>query len=354
MSATLQDVCRPLASTTYETLKSLVADYLVVRNASVLRKHVRDTLGDTRIRDTIVDQLNVLQYKRSAKRIWKAVWSTLHNLGTQEAAALYDVAVEDVDLVLSYMSEDALNVLLSTPSEDVKPNIDDREVAHMTTAVKKHARRMGKRLCFIAMYDPAVDQEDLHQDLLVKALKTMYDYENMQPWGGATYEEALLNKVRSGVSSGAADILKYHADPKRTRVVGLYTCDACACTSTTPTRHCQWCGASMERATRTPHMTTSARMFTDGLQTPNGSESGRYVDLAGDLWQQLDKPSRDYLCCLLRESPTFDAWLQENHEAISDEVADGKIRMLAARYVGRPQRQLDRGLKKAALKARTR
>jgi len=368
VTTTLHVLCGSFPETTVKAVQQTVADYMVIGDARALRRGLRAAFSAVpeTVRDSIIEAIStVLRYRPNAKRVWKSVWEHLHGTGTcEEVAHLYDVNVADLHMVLDEMSVATRDAVLVMPREEVRPNVDTQELNNLTQDLSKHVKRVGKRLRFISMYDPAIDPEDINQDLMVKALKTVYDYENIVPWEGTSYHDALLNKARASASSGVMDAIKYNANPSRARVVGVYACDSCSCTSAEKRKTCQWCGASMERATRVPQVTTvnnsthatdHGRTYyvtpgeTEGPQTQN-----LYVDLAGDLVEHLDPQAQQYLCCILRESKEFDAWLAEGQLDTSDDTSDSRVRKLAAIYVGEPRKRLDKKLKQAVRKARVR
>lgn len=339
-----------------------VATYLVLGNARVLRSALKAAVGYDDLRRSAIDNLiGQIRYRADAKRIWKAVYDVLvGGVDEQEASTRYDVAVDDVRFVQRCLSREGRDRFVSTTrADEVVPNRPDMD--EFVKPLQLHVAQLARRLAFIVKYDAGVSTEDLQQDMLLRAFRSAYDYENLD--GSKDGVPHVLNMARQSASSGSADLINYHTHESRARIYSPVFCQGCGMSAPLNLRQgrkkkCEKCGSDKFIASADHPYETTTTNWNDDYVSHKDKEMPRLdvlsdIDLAIDLTAALDDTTLRYLRILMRESPEFDTWLADRNLGDAESLSDRRTRLLGADFLGASVEQLDAALRRAFQNAKT-
>lgn len=354
---TIQEVIRNAVSS-WSDAESAAAElacvqFLCFGDARVLRRRLREAIGDTATTATVIDDLvTTLRYRLDAKRVFKAIFSILHDgLSVDDASKTYQVGARDLRYVLGYLTPEMRKEFLEKTSAADCAMMDI--TADFVQPLKRHCDRIVNKARFISKYDPAVSTEDLKQDLMLRGLRATVDYEHMRREDGLSDYDHILNMARSSASSGVKDIIDHYTHESRMRLHAVYTCQACNFTSPNKTETCTECGAAVHTvADRGFNATTysidsSPIHWKRKIKIKGTKDEATAHELFQSLSAVLDTVGNRYLLILMREDPGFDAWLAERGRADVEKLSDNQLRNYGADYLGESRTVLDRKLNNA-------
>ena len=157
-------------------------------------------------------------------RLWRAVYEHVrYGLKVEVAAAQFRVSVADISLVLCSLTPRDRSFILRSRVQVERLQHAQRD--QIIGEINRHARRLVRRLRFIARYDPGVDLQDLERELVVDGFSAFQRYEHF----GQCRVGKILNYVRSSMRNRSINLINYYTSKSRATVSSAagYRCPQC-------------------------------------------------------------------------------------------------------------------------------
>jgi hypothetical protein len=291
-------------------------------------------------------------------RLWRAVYEHLrYGSKVELAAAQFEVSVTDVSLILRSLTPRDRIIILRSRVQIERLAREQRQ--RILTEIRACARRLVRRLRFIAKYDSGVDLSDLEHDLVVEGYNAFQQYEHF----GDCHVGKILNYVRSSMSNRSINIINHYTSQSRAAVSSErnYRCPACKyefrLRSGVPRGQCPRCHTAGElRSTEREFVVT--RVSLDDCMQENNLHLHDFEartalaepELSRDqLLQRLkcvpDRRVRQFFQLIDRRANTFRRWLGKVHGRYNiNLVSLPELGCYAREYLGITVEELAAGL----------
>lgn len=291
-------------------------------------------------------------------RLWRAVYEHLRfGLKVELAAEQFHVSVADISLILRNLTPRDRLVILRSRVQVERLAREQRQ--RILTEIRAQARRLVRRLRFIAKYDSGVDLGDLEHDLVVEGYNAFQQYEHF----GDCRVSKILNYVRSSMSNRSINLIHHYTSQSRAAVSSErnYRCPACKyefrLRSGVPRGQCPKCQTPGElRSTEREFVVT--RVSLDDCMQENNAYRHDFEarttlaepELSRDeLLQRLrcvpDRRVRQFFQLIDRRANVFRRWLGKVHGRYNiNLVSLPELGRYAREYLGISVEELAAGL----------
>jgi hypothetical protein len=174
----------------------------------------------------LVEKKVTWRFRRSAltKGLWRALNMVVCNgKSVEDAAAIHQVSEEDLVYELDRLNELLRERMRAKAAKDkwqFNP-INKKDYTRLAAKLQPFAKKLvTSRLAFLAKYDRGLCMEDLVNELWVEGCRVL------QIRWHFPRESSRLNLARRAMTNRSVDLIKFHTDPKRAKIVGVITPDA--------------------------------------------------------------------------------------------------------------------------------
>jgi len=271
-----------------------------------------------------------------ARNAWRAaLYASGQDIDLGKAAQAFKVNQSDFYFLWEGLREEDREVIRHTAKESpiLLKQLPKEDLQNLMTKLSKFCKRLAyQKLRFLQTTDNALLMEDIHSELLTKALKIVRHYEHLSEDGTTHALLKIENYARSGIANYVTNMINFYTTKKRARVQNTTeicgTCDYCLAGHTT---HCRNAVNSFQATTLRIDLPASAdnpASIASSLRTSSRPFDETLVE--DELLQAMLKGSSEELKSFVNivtdtKTPVeFESWLELHYDVRVDEITDDR------------------------------
>jgi hypothetical protein len=271
-----------------------------------------------------------------ARNAWRAaLYATGQNIDLNKAAQAFKVNQSDFYFLWDGLKEEDRDIIRHNAKESpvLLKQLAKEDLRGLMNRLSKFCKQIAyQKLRFLQTTDNAILMEDIHSELLTKALKMVRHYEHMSEDGKTHAILKIENYARSGIANYVTNMINFYTTKKRARVQNTTeicgTCDYCLAGHIT---HCRNAVNSFQATTLRIDLPANAdnpASIASSLRTSLRPYDETLVE--DEMLQTMLRGSSDELKNFVNivtdvQTPEeFERWLQLHYDVRVDEITDDR------------------------------
>lgn len=271
-----------------------------------------------------------------ARNAWRAaLYAVNQGVELKAAAKAFDVNVSDFLFLWEGLADDDRAEIARQAKEQqllLQP-LPSGELQKLMNRLSKFCKQIAyRKLRFLQTTDNAILMEDIHSELITKALKIVRHYEHLTEDGKTHAILKIENYARSGITNYVTNMINFHTTRKRARVQNVTetcgTCDYCVAGHIT---HCRNAVNSYQATTLRmdlPANVDNQAPISSSLRAAIRPQDETIAE--DEILQAILGGSSDQLKTFVnivtdRQTPAeFEDWLQLHYDVRLDDITDNR------------------------------